>query len=645
MAAPLFRHRPSDLRTARALSPPTTSSFEFELAASHPKVYPFLPPLASVTCHLGSGMGIREALELDRGTVRQGNSSVTGDAQTSPQGQYCDPRLQGLRLGCWTRVKVDEAGDLAAGALSHFLSVHFPIFACFDADLFLRDLLGTKGTDGQHCSSFLITSVMNLACQSYTTFDVRAAVLSLAFGQEAETLWKTGGHEDKPVNMAAMCYLAMASGLSGHEDLSFNLLLDNRAMAQRCSFFGRQPTDEAAEQLGALSGEQLRLTAAAAWGGYGWLTYHAMHYPEDPIQYAPTLPMPGTIPDLPLPTYVGETFTSLCKLWPLVQEIQGLSSFKNPPSLSGPSLPLGYAESQYQRLLAWADQLPAELCRNQHCSSHVYFFFALYHHTTIKLFQPFLDASPSTTTTTTMQNHPSIARLRSFSARDSCPLAIYAASLAQLKRLVVLYWLRSRRDSDTGWFTAAVLQVTNAVLRSSWYYYLHSQRKQQQQPQNPRQNDHISTSLSSGSMGTSGLANISTTTAAVSSSSSSSSSASSAKHNNSNNNSGVNDKDEDENTLYLNLCFSFWKEAYVRYRVYLQVAQANVFLSLRLGLVDRPQAARLMRELRSVGPHHDRPETASNSAVVDYESAARGEVGKGSIEYLAGEFRKVFVEE
>ena len=88
----------------------------------------------------------------------------------------------------------------------------------------------------------------------------------------AERLWRAERQNDSPMNIAAMCYLCMASGMSGHEILAFQLRDDIRGMGTRIGLFGTRPSHEATTMLHQLPPDEFKARAAAAWGAYGWLT-------------------------------------------------------------------------------------------------------------------------------------------------------------------------------------------------------------------------------------------------------------------------------------------------------------------------------------------------------------------------------------
>jgi hypothetical protein len=92
------------------------------------------------------------------------------------------------------------------------------------------------------------------------------------FEQDAKALWQAERSNDRPVNLAAMCYLAMATGMSGDEDAAVALLTDIRAMVARMNLFGTSPSRQDLEEFHKLPPADFRAMAAAAWGAYSWLT-------------------------------------------------------------------------------------------------------------------------------------------------------------------------------------------------------------------------------------------------------------------------------------------------------------------------------------------------------------------------------------
>ena len=183
--------RPSDNKTARAILPPTESNIEFELTMLHHSVYPALEPLdigsidfdnlfpgihrkspitlpSEPLVPIGSGSATQGAFMPQvittappsplRGFRSRRTSPVAGPVQDR---QYCDSRLSRLNMGYWTKIPIGD--EFAACVLSNYFESYHPIFACFDPDLFLSDLVDQKLN---YCSPALVSALMSIACVS-----------------------------------------------------------------------------------------------------------------------------------------------------------------------------------------------------------------------------------------------------------------------------------------------------------------------------------------------------------------------------------------------------------------------------------------------------------------------------------------------
>jgi hypothetical protein len=170
--------RPSNIETARAIQPPTASQFEFELNMLHRFIYPALEPLNSKSVDLDMlfARSFRRRLttepfkhsnRIDSGEPTAITSSITTPRATPPLADkasgplHVDARLSRLHVGYWTNVPIDD--DFAASVLSHYLETDHPLWGCFDADLFLSDLVDHKLNA---CSPFLFNALMAHACVS-----------------------------------------------------------------------------------------------------------------------------------------------------------------------------------------------------------------------------------------------------------------------------------------------------------------------------------------------------------------------------------------------------------------------------------------------------------------------------------------------
>lgn len=76
-------------------------------------------------------------------------------------GQYCDSRLEKLRISYWTKVPVSN--KLAATLISYDIETDRKTMSFFGADVFLEDLVECRQ---RFCSAFLVNAVLRLACVS-----------------------------------------------------------------------------------------------------------------------------------------------------------------------------------------------------------------------------------------------------------------------------------------------------------------------------------------------------------------------------------------------------------------------------------------------------------------------------------------------
>ncbi|PVI00984.1 nitrate assimilation regulatory protein nirA [Periconia macrospinosa] len=476
--------RVSEQRTARAILPQSTSDIEFELTTLHYSVYPALEFLDVKSIDLDSVVSsVQRTLSpvLPSKSRARAKSEATLEA-TSPSSEsaakattrrfrelspivgptlargHCDARLSRVDFGFWTVIPINQ--EFAASAISEYLVNYHPIFGCFDADLFLADLLDQK-TD--HCSPFLFSAVMALACQSYCDFDVRSTAYSMAFLEEAERLWCAESSAETLLNLAAQCCLCQATTLGGPERLRGDLFRKIRHLGIKMNLFGVQATQELVSAFFELPIQESRQSAHVAWGVYAWVS--------ETIKIPPGFPIPGdsdrgNLGDISLtwaphilPSYMGQTHPTMSRFAIILQEVNAVNKLKD----IAEDIKFAAIEASYQKLLAWADSLRPEMFRGDHSTAQVYFFHAIYHGTVLNLFRPFIDAKNG-------------LRLRSFSSTDSTPARIFSASLTQLKRILYDSLLLTPCYSVCGWINAACLQISNAVLRDaandpSWQFY------------------------------------------------------------------------------------------------------------------------------------------------------------------------------
>lgn len=126
---------------------------------------------SSIVNSSANTVGIRAQDRLIRSLHGPGEFSVTSasgsgtgknqQADDSGQAKLCDRRLLQLNIGYWTHQPIDN--ELAARAISCYLTLSHPFFSFFEANLFLDDLVGNRL---HYCSPFLVNSLMAYACVS-----------------------------------------------------------------------------------------------------------------------------------------------------------------------------------------------------------------------------------------------------------------------------------------------------------------------------------------------------------------------------------------------------------------------------------------------------------------------------------------------
>jgi hypothetical protein len=126
-------YRPSILRAARAASPPTFSSFEYELMVRHPTAYVTFTGLDATLLRTGLAaasdpQALFDSLCSELDPKIPGSFSRPPDA--GPEAALCDDKLRRFRVDYWTSIPIGN--ELAAKVLSHYLGVNHPILGLFD---------------------------------------------------------------------------------------------------------------------------------------------------------------------------------------------------------------------------------------------------------------------------------------------------------------------------------------------------------------------------------------------------------------------------------------------------------------------------------------------------------------------------------
>ncbi|CAJ0550905.1 Ff.00g108350.m01.CDS01 [Fusarium sp. VM40] len=484
------RHQPSSMRTAQAISPPTSSSLEFELTVRHPMAYPTVFPLDLPS--LSADPRLRPVQRPSHGLLLEGSSPSDtmspstsssndqsgatpsnqsferpsikheGDSVGHHHDQHCDERLHQLQIGYWTGITIEN--DVAANAISHYLRSNHPIFGLFDPDLFIHHLIHRKH---QYCSSFLVNALLAHACQAYSAIDETVSALSQDFMRDASVLWRAERSSDSLVNVAAILMLSVSCHLERSSVDSNDLLNEGRAMAERMKLFGVQHTPDNAASFDSLDPDTKRAMAHTAWGAYSYLTLNSFWVPTKPIAFPPMFPVPGrnnedTIderlavhwPRHFIPDYAGKTFQALCELWTIMQEVVAVYfSQQGDGDEASMRIPLAFVEAKYSKILSLTDSLPPEMSSINPVSmpDHVLAFNILLHVAITHIFHPFIMDLSNSQASASMQ----------------APKAVLRSSINQLQRLILISRLHHPYAHTISVLSSAVVHVSNTIIRDA----------------------------------------------------------------------------------------------------------------------------------------------------------------------------------
>ena len=190
-----------------------------------------------------------------------------------------------------------------------------------------------------------------------------------------------------------------------------------------------------------------------------------MNYQTAYIRIPSWLPIPGTeiirangeSEPFELPAYMGQSFTELCRLTPLINEM--LQEYYDGGDGVAPSSRASFifAQQLYTRLLDWADGLPMSMARggggDDMMPHHAAIVHIIFHTTVMDLFRPFPFQQPQTP-----------FRLDDFSTDNPTPEGICIASVNQLRHLILVFRSRYPYATCTMLWQNALLYVANASL-------------------------------------------------------------------------------------------------------------------------------------------------------------------------------------
>ncbi|KAK7952546.1 uncharacterized protein PG986_008274 [Apiospora aurea] len=477
--------RSASLAANRPLPPPTFAKLESELSSLHPIAYPRLNPIdiraicreaqgefesrtelmtakgdtASVNNSSRlSGFLVSEAPNAAFTSSRSPSLTPSMDHVRSPS--LCDSRLHQLRMDYWTRVPISD--ELAARVISSYLVREHPMLGFFDADLFVTDLVERRL---RFCTPFLLSALMYYACHLYAANDPGTVTIANAFYAEAEMLWTSERASDSLATVSGTQLLRTMALLQSKDRQSVEFGREGKLMAVRLKLFGAAHSAGTASHFAKLSAEWKKATAHTAWGVYNWLTLYGIFESDyDAIPYTPILPIPGESitdeverwgviwPAHPLPSYAGYIFGPLCKLWTIVQEVAAVYIVKS-GTLVADRIPMSFAESKYQKLLAWSDTLASTYAYGRQSPANLLLFHMFFHGAVLNVFRPF-------------QRRPHDYKMESFASPDSFPTTAFVASLNQLKRLLVLTHLHHSPDDRSPFLASALVQLFCGILKN-----------------------------------------------------------------------------------------------------------------------------------------------------------------------------------
>ncbi|WQF76863.1 Putative zn(2)Cys(6) fungal-type DNA-binding domain-containing protein [Colletotrichum destructivum] len=472
----------------RAILPPTQSSLEFELMMRHPVAYPAWPPFQLSKLDLDFVLLPREVLWSHSGPAETADSfspytrrlrrdSLNSTGRVGPRNPSTlyDNRLLSVDITQWTDVPITNEFSIAV--LQLYLETDYPMMPLIDVDLLLDGLLGKN----EFCSRILVSGLFAWACQGYTAFEPEATVVGHYFYVEAKELWKRSKEarvEESICTVAAVQYLLMTSVSLGAGAQYVELLDDLLDMSKRLELFNVSPSHDSRLNLDS-SANYRKAKSQISWVLFAYLTSFSIQLHQRLIEHPPLGPLPRDSIDAARDAntlaigdkrriYNAVLLKEHCRLSQIVHDVvKTMYGPKQTPCAKAVSL--AFAEETYGRLLMWADSLPLELAQGDQCTHHAVVLHIYHHLAIIDLFRPFLQ-----------HNGAPRQRLPNFESEESTPDAVYAASVKQLKRIVLFYRHSHPESSYSFFWHSALLYLANAMLAEAkvpghapdWLFYL-----------------------------------------------------------------------------------------------------------------------------------------------------------------------------
>ncbi|KZL67779.1 c6 transcription factor [Colletotrichum incanum] len=470
----------SQVALNRAILPPTQTSLEFELMMRHPVAYPTWAPVQPSKLDLeflllpskirwdGTGPTLTTGLADGRSYLspyghRRGERSPDASSMIGPlrPSTLYDNRLLGVDISQWTDVPITNEFSIAV--LQLYLEADHPLMPLIEVDLLLDGLLGQN----EFCSRILVNALFAWACQGYAVFEPEATVIGHAFYNEAKELWKNSKETqatDHVCTVAAIQYLSITAVSFGAGAEYVEFLGDLLEMSRRLGLFNVDPSQTRENDVND-SADHRRAKNQIAWVLFTCLTFFSMHLHQRLIEHPPRVPPPDSTiyvardtrdPGMPKDhqrrIYNAVLLREHCHLFLIVHDmIQVMYGAEQTPYAK--AITLAFAEETYKRLLMWADGLPLEMAQGDQCTHHAMLLHIYYHLAIIDLFRPLL-----------RQNGAPRQRLHAFRSTEATPDAVYAASVNQLKRIVLFYRQNHPESSYCFFWHSALLYLANAML-------------------------------------------------------------------------------------------------------------------------------------------------------------------------------------
>jgi hypothetical protein len=174
----------------------------------------------------------------------------------------------------------------------------------------------------------------------------------------------------------------MAASQLGDDQIALDATACARRIGQELGLFGVAPSEKQITMFRQMSEQKYRMTVFAAWSTYSWMTLHSLFFHDEPIAFPPSLPIPGDLDDassynppgewpaIPVPSYMGHTFSMMSKFWVIVQEIMAV--YLGPKGRANlANIPLAFAEAKYQKLLQWSDAFEKHIAEATFYQFHI----------------------------------------------------------------------------------------------------------------------------------------------------------------------------------------------------------------------------------------------------------------------------------